>query len=154
MSIVESKLLEQRSELEAYWGRESDEDWGITYPDADEGDDPDRDMGPSYLPNGGYAVECTNWALMVKEKYGDRAQLKYVLSRMSPAYHADGHDGHDFAILDGRYIIDGWAKNLMGRPQSVLDLQDPADQDEIRKYYGDPSVWRDNETRYDDEDYD
>jgi hypothetical protein len=151
MSIVEAKMSDQVSELEAYWGRESDEDWGIHYPDAEAGDDPDRDMGASHLPDGTYAATCTNWARMVKARYGDRAEIKYILSRLSPALHADGYDGHDFAVLDGRYLIDGWAKQFPGRPRAVLDLQDPADHEEIITYYGDPKLWRSFDQTYDDE---
>lgn len=143
MSIVESKLSDQVSELEAYWGRENDEDWGIHYPDAEEGDDPDRDMGAAHLPNGRYAATCTNWARMVKAQYGDRVEIKYVLSKDSPALHAYGYEGHDFALLDGRYLIDAWAKLFPARPRAVLDLLDPADQEEILTYYGDPKLWGD-----------
>lgn len=66
---LKTRLTEQRDDLEKYWGRDTDEDWGIHYPDADEGDDPDREMGAAHLPCGGYAVTCTNWARMVKAKY-------------------------------------------------------------------------------------
>lgn len=81
-----------------------------------------------------------------------RAEMKYILSRHSPALHADGYDGHDFAIVDGRYLVDGWAKVFESRPRAVLDLLDPADQEEIHTYYGDPALWRSFDLKYDDED--
>jgi hypothetical protein len=53
-----------------------------------------------------------------------------------------GAEGHDFALVEGRYIVDGWLKNVnRGAPRAVFDLQDPADADDVSRIYGDTNTF-------------
>lgn len=63
-------------------------------------------------------------------------------------FDGDGDDGHVFAVVDGRYIVDPWMFESEGR--SVWDLRNPSDKSEIERLYGDRSTWgrHDNVNRY------
>ncbi len=56
---------------------------------------------------------------------------------------ASGEDGHDFAIIADRFIVDYWgacATGMLDRP--VFDLSDPADHHIISRLYGSKNAWR------------
>lgn len=48
--------------------------------------------------------------------------------------------GHDFLVVDGRWLVDWWAVSYAGEhTHIVIDMQKQPDL--VRKYYGDPSTW-------------
>jgi hypothetical protein len=50
--------------------------------------------------------------------------------------------GHDFAVVDQRFIVDGWAVCVSGYSRSaVFDFLDRKDRKLIRELYGDPTFW-------------
>lgn len=51
-------------------------------------------------------------------------------------------DGHDFAFVANRYIVDPWATYVAGIiPCPVLDLQKPTDCATVLRLYGRPNAW-------------
>lgn len=60
-------------------------------------------------------------------------------------------NGHTFAIVDGRYIVDPWLRFFafpLWEPLSeriVFDLLDPADHTEIDRLYAERTRWKDQE---------
>lgn len=54
--------------------------------------------------------------------------------------------GHDFLVVDERWILDAWASAYYGE-RPIHDLHDPNDQPEITRLYGDRAKWVDIETR-------
>lgn len=48
--------------------------------------------------------------------------------------------GHDFCLVNDRWIVDWWSSRLE-QGVDVLDLQDPQDQAQALKLYGDKSGW-------------
>lgn len=58
----------------------------------------------------------------------------------------DGDDGHHFAVVSNRYIVDPWM--FSGEGKSVWDLNDPTDSQEIKSLYGDPKRWTKIERPY------
>lgn len=117
-------------------GKEGDEFWGITY---------DEKEGWSEFRATGYSgVQCTGYACAIRDKLGrDRVKIRGFAGEDNPkAQVAD--DGHDFAIVDDRYIVDPWATDIAETSErGVFDLKDPADAAEIKRLYGDPKTWRD-----------
>ncbi|TLX15990.1 hypothetical protein [Rhizobium sp. MHM7A] len=121
-------------------------------PDAyDLGDEPDEednlaDDGEtiSVFPNGDHAAFCTSWADDLRERLGSEA---VALFGFSADENPDSHvskiaDGHDFAILHKRYIVDGWTTNVESiHPTGVMDIEDDDDLEEIIRLYGDPRLW-------------
>lgn len=125
-------------ELAAYWS---------SYPVPIEFNE---DEECSVFPDGAAAAICTSWAKYVRRIYGKRAELFGFLDKGNPeSAIAQAFGGHDFALLDGRFIVDGWlndndlmAATMNGRElRSVYDLECPADDDDIRALYGSRDKW-------------
>lgn len=105
----------------------------------------------SHFPNGDEAVNCTNCAKRIIEMndgqgeiYGweDGTNPTSVVSGPTHGAMNDRGQGHDFAVIDGRYLVDAWAKNVeMSSDRAVFDLNDPADVAEVRRLFGDPTKW-------------
>lgn len=105
-------------------------------------DDEDHDDGPALFPSGGQWFICTDWADYVRRAYGKRAKLYGFHTENNPAPGMENFDGHDFAVVDGRYIVDGWLPNIEGLHHSaVIDMQDPAEKETVAKFYGNPKRW-------------
>jgi hypothetical protein len=50
--------------------------------------------------------------------------------------------GHDFAVIQGRYIVDIWVSLFAGvTEQVVYDMRDKADEKAITHIFGDPNKW-------------
>ena len=62
-------------------------------------------------------------------------------------YGGECDEGHHFAVMNGRYIIDPWVYDNFDR--SVFDLQNQKDKDIIRYIYGDKNKWTDITNRTD-----
>jgi len=116
-----------------------DEDaYGGRIPDEDEGE-------ASTLANGGDWAICTSWARMVAEALPGRGRVRgfWVDDNPEATEIANICDGHDFAVVDDTYVVDGWAKHVEGIANRVVwSLNDPQDRVMINKLYGNPSTWR------------
>lgn len=100
--------------------------------------------GPSLFPDGGQVVICTSWAIQARRLLGARAAIYgfYCADNPDATAMARLADGHDFAVIDGRWILDGWLVHVEGsRDNPVIDLLDPAESETIRRFYGDPAKW-------------
>lgn len=86
------------------------------------------------------AVICTNCATKILEMNGGKGDI-YGWQENPTSIVAEG-DGHDFAVIDGRYIVDPWAVNVEGSaPRAVFDLGDAVQRAEALRLYGDPKTW-------------
>jgi hypothetical protein len=132
----------------------------ISYADPngyDLGDDADEDENTnddddtvSVFPNGDHAAFCTSWANDLRERLGPVAVALFGFDADAnpDSYVSKIADGHDFAIVNKRYIVDGWTTNMESiHPTGVMDIEDDCDLDEIIRLYGDPRQWepRNNE---------
>lgn len=111
--------------------------------------------GVSRLPNGSYAVCCTSCAERVIELatqhlgcggeiFGWAAGTNptSVIAGPTNGARLDTGQGHDFAIIDGRYLVDPWAKHTeCSSDRAAFDLDDPLDRARVRQLYGDPRTW-------------
>ena len=119
-------------ELVARYG--SDDALGVFY---------DHSECASLLPNGQRAANCSDCARYIRSR--ERNTTIYGFWSQENPRWAGSHlyDGHDFAVVDGRFIVDPWiveTERLSRR--SVFDLKDPADRMEIRRIYGAECSWR------------
>lgn len=100
----------------------------------------------SLFPDGGESVICTSWADDLVERLGgDRVTLVGYDALDNPDSAVSGvADGHDFAIVDGRYIVDGWVKFVECglNASGVYDIEDDNDLPEIKRLYGDATTWQ------------
>lgn len=55
--------------------------------------------------------------------------------------------GHDFCLIDGRWLVDFWAWRVF-HERDLYDLQNPRDNTIVNALYGDRSAWRDTHDRY------
>lgn len=160
----QTKTLSVKEELESKFG--SEQSIGIHYAEygsmipAEEFSEEEKEQTDIYafLPNDEEMGRCTNCALYVAEQYPGRAEVYGFYCEDNPkCTHKAITDanGHDFCIIDKRYIVDFWVSLYTGyEKQSVYDLHDKSDQLKIRQIYGDPEKWsvmqNDSFIRYDD----
>ena len=106
---------------------------------------PEHDSGEgSVFPDGSLAVRCTSWATYARRALGSRAKLYGFFCQDNPSATAMARlaDGHDFAVIDDRWIIDGWLFDVEGElSEPMIDLRDPANAELVRGFYGDPATW-------------
>jgi hypothetical protein len=91
---------------------------------------------------------CSYVASAVKMLEGDKVKI-YGFSTSENPYAKyfveengdDSDEGHHFAVMNNRYIIDPWVFDNFNR--SVFDLQNKNDKEMIRYLYGDRNKWTD-----------
>lgn len=95
---------------------------------------------------------CTYVASAIKMLEGDNIKIYgFSTSENTDAKYfveengEDSDDGHHFAVMNNRYIIDPWVYDNFGR--SVFDLQNTNDDNVIKYLYGDKSKWTDITSR-------
>jgi hypothetical protein len=100
------------------------------------------------FPTGKAFLICSNWADLTRRYFGeDRAVVMgYSHENNSGSAISAQYEGHDFAIVDNRYIVDGWLTGVNleaeGRQTpGVYDLNDPVDAGENARLYGDKRAW-------------
>lgn len=96
------------------------------------------------LPNGQEMGRCTNCAWFVVETLGEGEVWGFRVDDNPSVTQEEVvfAFGHDFAVIEGRYIVDPWIDLYTGAVnQGVFDLQDPADAPRIAAIYGDPACW-------------
>lgn len=109
---------------------------------------PDHETDDGWLfPDGSRSSECTNWAAYVRRVLGHRAQLFGFFCEDNP--RATGMaalaEGHDFAVLDERWILDGWMVHVAGVFEDpIIDMLNPANQRMLEVFYGDRCCWQRN----------
>jgi hypothetical protein len=122
-ALVSSRV----AELEARYG--SDEALGVEW---------NEEAQRSLLPDGEPAVICSFCAAYIVRLEG-AGQVVGFHDGVNPSAHAAGYPGgaHDFALINGRYIVDPWVKETgLTSKRAVFDLRDPDDQEEVRHLYG------------------
>ena len=101
-------------------------------------------------------TQCTGYACAVLQKLGkSRVKVFGFHDTDNPSSAiAQAAGGHDFALVDGRFIVDPWlgegfatpmdAKSGEPLPQrTVFDLEAPGDRKLIEELYGDRAKWKD-----------
>jgi hypothetical protein len=124
--------MDEKERLEKVYGDEA------TY-----GETPSGENEGSLLGNGRPWAICTSWALHVEESLPGRVKVYGFFDSENPTSEiAQLAGGHDFAVVDDRYIVDGWVKNVEAiSKKAVFDLHDPADAEETARLYGDRNLW-------------
>lgn len=91
---------------------------------------------------------CTYVASAIKMLEGDKIKIYGFSTSENPdatffveENGEDSDEGHHFAVMNNRYIIDPWVFDNFNR--SVFDLQNKNDEEIIRYLYGDRNKWTD-----------
>lgn len=103
----------------------------------------------SVFPDGLDAVCCTWYAVQVYKAYPGRVQILGFANQDNPtslvAREQLHPGGHDFAVLDNRYIIDPWLKLVACVTEEVvLDLTVENDVNCALNRYGPRNLWQRN----------
>lgn len=100
------------------------------------------------FPTGKAFFICTNWADLTRRYFGEHRTevMGYLHINNESSAISQQYEGHDFAIVDGRFIIDGWLTGVgLEQPgrvtPGVYDMQHPDDAAEIARLYGDRNAW-------------
>jgi hypothetical protein len=122
---------DRTAELTAWYG--SDASLGVRI---------ETNSGRARLPDGGYASNCYDCASYIRSREPGAAVFGFF-SRDNPTWAgAQLVDGHDFVIVQGRYIVDPWiveTEHLSDR--SVFDIERIEDAAEITRLYGRSDRW-------------
>lgn len=115
------------------------------------------DLGPdampgaqSLFPDGSSAIVCTEYAVQVARQYPGRTQVVGFANEDNPTSRfaqEDSGEGHDFALVDKRYLVDLWLRLVYGEHQAVFDLEDPVDAAYVLEFYGPRKCWKKIYTR-------
>lgn len=94
--------------------------------------------------SGGDCGRCTDAAMKVALAFSGRV-VGYKLSRNPSARIGyECCEGHDFAIVANRFVVDYWAfrvARLISTP--VFDMSNPSDRELVRSLYGSEQIWED-----------
>lgn len=100
----------------------------------------------SFLPGGGSAVCCTEYACHIYRTLPGRVQVFGFANENNPSSRVAREEihpgGHDFAVVDGRYIVDPWPRLVPAAfEQLVFDMHDPHDAALVADIYGPRDCW-------------
>lgn len=103
----------------------------------------------SLMPDGSSAVCCTNYAHYVRSTLGalgHQVQVVGFANEDNPTSRCaidEFHPGgHDFAIVDSRYLVDPWVRLVAGvEDQIFYDLNNSDDAKKAHEIYGPRSLW-------------
>lgn len=110
----------------------------------------DKEDVVNVFPNEEESAICTSWANDLRERLGAEtvALFGYDGSENPETDVSRIADGHDFAIVNGRYFVDGWTVFVEHLHENgVMDIENDDDLADIIRIYGDPRTWepRENE---------
>jgi len=103
----------------------------------------------AHFANGYWWGTCTGYAMEIQSRLGAaRVKVMGFHAKKNPRSEISEKvlDGHDFAIVDNRYIIDPWVRHIKVNgydfmARGIYDMDNPADLAEIHRLYGDPDSW-------------
>lgn len=100
----------------------------------------------SFLPGGGSACCCTDYACHIFCSLPGRVQVFGFANQDNPTSRVAREQihpgGHDFAVVDGRYVVDPWLRLVSGcLEQMVFDMECPLDTALVADIYGPKECW-------------
>lgn len=109
------------------------------------------------FPTGKAFFICTNWADLTRRYFGEHRTevMGYLHINNETSAISEQYEGHDFAVVDGRFIVDGWLTGVgLEKPgrftPGVYDMQHPDDAAEIARLYGTQQAWELSGSSYED----
>jgi hypothetical protein len=114
---------------EAMWGRR--QAWEKAHPGKDR---------PLVCEGVGLIGRCTDTSVWLADRLGGQV-YGYAHAENPGAELGSVEGGHDFVLIDSLWLVDWWAADTY-QERDLYDLTDSADQEEVKRLYGDPSRWR------------
>lgn len=100
---------------------------------------PDRGNEPFICPGVGVVGRCTDSSVYLADRLGG-VVFGYTIDENPSAEVGDAEGGHDFVLVDARWLVDFWAKDTYQLPD-FYDMENAKDAAQVRKRYGDPLKW-------------
>jgi hypothetical protein len=102
----------------------------------------EEDQGCWRFRSGGSCAVCTDSAIKIARHFRGKVLGYECATNPGAAIDKQVCGGHDFAIIDNRFVVDYWAFRVIGFiTDPVLDLAKYLDAVEVARLYGDPSAW-------------
>lgn len=100
----------------------------------------------SQFPDGTSAVCCTYYASQILKGMPGRVKIFGFANENNPTSRVAREEwhpgGHDFAVVDDRYIVDPWPRLVLGHDgPMVYDLQEPDEALSALDIFGPRSCW-------------
>lgn len=100
----------------------------------------------SVFPDGTSAACCTDYARQICRAMPNRAVIFGFYNKDNPTSRVAREEihpgGHDFAVVDDRYIVDPWIRLVADESdQIVFDMHDVADARAALDNYGPRACW-------------
>jgi hypothetical protein len=127
-SDIREALTDLDVRVEDMWQRE--ELWRANHPD----------QGRPLICSGvGLIGRCTDTAAWLAERLNGKV-YGYYHKDNPKAILGEGEFGHNFTVVDDRWLVDWWAKDTY-QERDLYDLEEPSDQKLVSRLYGDPTAW-------------
>lgn len=99
--------------------------------------------GEIEFPDGSSWFSCSNWARYTRRLEGKAAKLYgFDVEHNAGSLIAADCGGHDFAVVHGRFIVDGWIVGVAGYDRrAVFDLFAAVNEAIVCELYGNPRYW-------------
>jgi hypothetical protein len=103
----------------------------------------DEAEGLNLYRKGGQWAVCTDSAVLIVQRFGGIVLGYYSMNNPLANIGLPLVEGHDFALIGSRWLVDYWAWNvaqLVSKP--IFDLFDPVDESLVLHYYGSSFCWQ------------
>lgn len=85
---------------------------------------------------------CTNGARWLQEKFFPEAKVVgYQYDKNPSAEIGEWTLGHDFLLIENRYILDFWYKFIQGVEDCPVFIDIQTQPELVKRYYGDQTKW-------------
>lgn len=102
----------------------------------------DPDEGRWTFKSGGDCGRRTDSASKVATAFSGRVMGYNSSENPSAQIGCESCEGHDFAVVAERFIVDYWAFRVARSiPKPVLDTKNPDEQEFVRPFYGNEKTW-------------
>ena len=102
----------------------------------------DDDEGVWRFSNGSMCSICTSAAAIIGREFGGVVCGYWAKDNRAADIGALLSEGHDFAVIVGRWLVDYWAFRVARvSPRAVLDLRLPRDKKLAQRLYGRQESW-------------
>lgn len=92
--------------------------------------------------NGHPFIICTNIARWLKKEFYPTGKIMGFHAEDNPDSEiGQVADGHDFLVVDNRYIIDFWYRDIEDMDDAPVLLDMNTQKELVSRYYGDVNTW-------------
>lgn len=101
----------------------------------------------SFFPDGTSAICCTDYARQISMGLPGRVQIFGFANEDNPTSRVARDKlhpgGHDFAVVDDRYVVDPWIRLVLcEKGPIVFDMQDELEAAQVLDTYGPRTCWK------------